>query len=78
METVTTSEFKAKCPSLLEQIKRRKSPCVSLCTGTDRVRTSSVAGMHYGLVWVMRDKVQILGDIISPASEEGEWDVLRD
>jgi antitoxin (DNA-binding transcriptional repressor) of toxin-antitoxin stability system len=26
----------------------------------------------------MKDRFEILGDIISPANEEGDWEVLRD
>ena len=26
----------------------------------------------------MKDSIEILGDIVSPASEEGDWEVLRD
>jgi hypothetical protein len=51
METVTTSEIKAKCPSLLDK-KDEEAPAYRSVRETDRVRTSSVAGMHDGLVWV--------------------------
>jgi len=26
----------------------------------------------------MKDRIQILGDIVSPASDESDWEVLRD
>jgi hypothetical protein len=30
--------------------------------------------------WIgsMKDSIQILGDIVSPASEQDDWEVLRD
>jgi hypothetical protein len=30
--------------------------------------------------WIgsMKDEIEILGDIVSPASDENDWEVLRD
>jgi hypothetical protein len=31
-----------------------------------------------GWIGSMKDRMEILGDIVSPAADEDEWEVLRD
>jgi prevent-host-death family protein len=80
MKEVAISEFKAKCLGLLEQVRKTRQPLrvtrhgkavaeiVPPTAVTDRAR----------LMDSMKGKMKFLGDIISPANDENEWEVLRD
>ena len=78
MKEVAISEFKAKCLALLEQVQKTKKPLRVTRFGkpiADVVPSQQVdPGDWMGSV---RD-MEILGDIISPATDEAEWEVLRD
>jgi prevent-host-death family protein len=80
MKEVAISEFKAKCLGLLEQVRKTRQPLrvtrhgkavaeiVPPTAVTDRTRLRDS----------MKGKMKFLGDIISPANDENEWEVLRD
>jgi prevent-host-death family protein len=79
MKEVAISEFKAKCLALLDEVEkthqtlritRRGKPIAEVVPPTP-VDDGSWFGS-------MKDQTKILGDIISPAVDLDEWDVLRD
>jgi prevent-host-death family protein len=80
VEEISISEFKAKCLAVLEQVRRTRKPLRITRHGkpvaevnppTEEVRRSDLFGS-------MKGKSRIIGDIISPANDEDEWEVLRD
>ncbi len=75
MKEVSISEFKAKCLALLELVRRTRTPIRVTRFGkpapTVLVDRSSWIGS-------MKDSIEIVGDIISPANDESDWEVLRD
>jgi prevent-host-death family protein len=80
MKEVAISEFKAKCLSLLDQVQKTKKPILVTRFGkpiAEVIPASPLAGPRD---WIgsMKDTMKILGDIVSPASDEDEWEVLRD
>jgi prevent-host-death family protein len=80
MEQVSISEFKAKCLSMLEQVQKTKKPIRVTRFGkpvAEVVPASPIAGPRD---WIgsMKNTIEILEDIVSPASDENEWEVLRD
>jgi prevent-host-death family protein len=79
MREVAISEFKAKCLALLEQVRLTKKPIRVTRFGkpvAEVVPPESVQGRE---AWIgsMKDSMEIVGDIISPANDEGEWEVLQ-
>jgi prevent-host-death family protein len=79
VKEVAISEFKAKCLALLEQVQKTKKPLRVTRFGkpiADIVPANEAAGSDW--IGSMRGTVEILGDIVSPASDEDEWEVLRD
>lgn len=79
VKEVAISEFKAKCLDLLDQVQKSKKPIrvtrhgkpiAEVVPPTPDTLTDWVGSMH--------DTIEILGDIISPANEEGDWEALRD
>jgi prevent-host-death family protein len=79
MIEVAISEFKAKCLALLEQVRRTRQPIRITRHGKPvaDVVPAAPAVDRSSLIGSMKDS-KILGDIISPANDEDEWEVLRD
>jgi prevent-host-death family protein len=77
---IAISEFKAKCLALLEQVRQTRTPIRVTRFGkpvAEIVPPSTVVDRD---AWIgsMRDSIEILGDIISPAVDEDEWQANRD
>lgn len=79
MEQMAISEFKAKCLAVLERVRqtgqpvlvtRRGEPVAEI--GPPPAGTTRRRWLGYG-----EGTGEILGDIVSPALDESEWDVLR-
>jgi len=80
MKEVTISEFKAKCFALLDQVQKTKQPLRVTRFGKPIVEVVPPTPLASGTDWFgsMKGTIEILGDIVSPASDEDEWEVLRD
>jgi len=80
MEEISISEFKAKCLALLEQVRKTKKPIRVTKFGKPVVDVVPSAKLDERGNWLgcMKGKMEITGDIVSPASEENEWEALRD
>lgn len=79
-EEVSISEFKARCLALLEQVNKTKKPLRVTRHGkpiAEVVPPTTVAD-RAALMGSMRGKIEILGDIVSPAADEDEWEDLGD
>jgi prevent-host-death family protein len=80
MDEISISEFKAKCLALLEQVNKTKRPLRITRHGkpvAEVVPPTAVAD-RAALMGSMRGNIEILGDIIAPAADEDEGEVLRD
>jgi len=79
MREVAISEFKAKCLDLLDQVQKTKKPIRVTRRGQPVAEVFPYAPAPKA-DWMgsMKGKSKILGDIISPANEESDWEVLRD
>ena len=79
MKEVAISEFKAKCLALLEQVQKTKKPIRVTRFGkpvAEVVPPSPASPADW--LGSMKDTIEIVGDIVSPANEESDWEVLRD
>ncbi|HEY6268330.1 MAG TPA: type II toxin-antitoxin system Phd/YefM family antitoxin [Candidatus Acidoferrum sp.] len=79
MTEVSISEFKAKCLALLEQVRRTRQPIRITRHGKPVAEVIPPTPIVDRAAWIgsMKDS-KIIGDIISPANDEDEWEVLRD
>jgi prevent-host-death family protein len=79
MKEVAISEFKAKCLSLLDQVQKTKKPLRITRFGKP-VAEIVPPSPERPADWFgsMKGTIEILGDIVSPANDENEWEVLRD
>lgn len=80
MDSIPISEFKAKCLSLLEQVRRTRQPIRVTRHGKPvaEIVPPSPTADRAALFGSMKGMIDIKGDIISPANDEDEWEVLRD
>jgi prevent-host-death family protein len=79
MKEVAISEFKAKCLALLDQVQKTKKPIRITRRGkpiAEVVPPTPVRSNDW--IGSMKDEMEILGDLIAPASDEDDWEVLRD
>ena len=80
MKEIAISEFKAKCLALLEQVQKTKKPIRVTRFGKPVAEVVPVPPEKGPGDWIgsMKGTIKILGDIVSPASEEQDWEALRD
>lgn len=80
MIEVSISDFRAKCCTLVERVRRTRQPIRITRNGKPIAEIVPPAPVVNRKAWIgsMRDLIEIKGDIISPANDEDEWEVLRD
>ena len=80
MKEVSISEFRAQCFSLLNQVQRTKKPVRVTRSGKPIAEIVPSPPRPIQADWLgsMKGEIKILGDIISPANDEDDWEVLRD
>jgi prevent-host-death family protein len=80
MKEVAISEFKAKCLAILAQVQKTHQPIRVTRHGKPVVEVIPSSPEFSRESWIgsMKDEIKILGDIISPANDEDEWEVNRD
>ena len=66
--------------ALLEQVNKTKKPLRITRHSKPVAEVVPPSSVKDRSAWIgsMKDRMEILGDIISPAADEGEWEVLRD
>ncbi len=78
MTTMNASDFKARCLSVLDEVSRTGEQITILKRGKPVARLVPAAGA--GTKWPqerLKGSVEILGDIVSPAVDPGEWEAER-
>jgi prevent-host-death family protein len=80
MDEIAISEFKAKCLALLEQVYKTKKPLRITKRGKPIADVVPPVQPNKRENWLgcMKGTMEIKGDIMSPATDEEEWEVLRD
>lgn len=79
MKTVPAGEFKQTCLRLLDEVGESGEPI--LITKRDKAvaqLTPVKPGRAEDWLGAMRDRGEIRGDLVAPATEPGEWDALRE
>jgi prevent-host-death family protein len=78
-QTIAISEFKATCLAVLERVKKTGRPVIVTRRGEPIAQVIPPAPSERTPAWIgsMAGKARILGDIVAPATDEDEWEVLR-
>ena len=79
-EAISISKFKATCLAVLERVRRTGMPVVVTKHGRPIAEVVPVAPepRENGWLGAMRGRGRVVGDIVSPAADTDEWEVLRD
>jgi prevent-host-death family protein len=80
MQEIAISEFKAKCLAVLERVRSTQKSIRITRFGKPVAEVVPPTLVEDRSSWIgsMKNSMRITGDIISPANDEDEWEVLRD
>jgi prevent-host-death family protein len=80
MQEIAISEFKAKCLAVIERVRSTKKPIRITRFGKPVAEVVPPTAIEDRAAWIgsMKGTMRITGDIVSPATDEDEWEVLRD
>ncbi len=78
MEEIAISKFKAQCLGILERIRKTRRPIRITKFGKPiaEVVPPSEPVVKQRVLGGMAGRIKILGDIVKPASDESDWEVL--
>ncbi len=78
MESIAISEFKARCLAILEKVRRTGRPIVVTKRGDPIAEIVPPSPSHREEKWLgcAKGTGRIIGDLIAPAADEREWEVL--
>lgn len=77
MRTVAITEFKARCLALLEDVAESGQPLIVTKRGKALVRVVASASRGAYPQESLAGSVEILGDVIAPATAPGAWNASR-
>lgn len=77
-EVITISEFKATCLGLLKKVRQTGEPIVVTLRGEPVAMVVPPPEPKHDepCIGCLRASGKIVGDVVSPASEESDWEVL--
>jgi prevent-host-death family protein len=80
MEEMAISKFKATCLAVLERVRKTKKPILVTRFGEPiaEVVPPSVRPRPANWLGSMAAGMEIVGDIVSPAPDESDWEALQD
>jgi prevent-host-death family protein len=79
-EVVPMTKFKAACLALLDKVKRTGQPILVTRQGEPIALISPPPRPDKRESWLgsFKSKGRIVGDIVSPIADEGDWEALRE
>jgi prevent-host-death family protein len=78
MEKISVSKFKAKCPEVLHRVQQTRKPVMVTRYGTPLAEIVPPSGAKRRSIWLgaLVGTGEILGDVVAPASDPEDWEVL--
>jgi prevent-host-death family protein len=79
MESIPISKFKATCLAVLQRVKRTGKPVLVTRFGRPIAEIVPPSARARARVWLgaFQPRGRIVGDIVQPAADEKDWEVLR-
>jgi PHD/YefM family antitoxin component YafN of YafNO toxin-antitoxin module len=79
MKDISISEFRTHCSRLIWEVSKTKQ-LIRIMRRGKAVAEVDPPSPTRAADWIgsMKESIEILGDIVGPASEEDDWEVLRD
>jgi len=80
MEEIAISKFKATCLAVVEQVRKTRTPILITRHGVPVAQIVPPPPVERPRNWLgsMAGTMEILGDIVAPASDPDEWEAMRD
>jgi prevent-host-death family protein len=80
MREIAISEFKAKCLAIVDEVHKTKHRVRITKFGKPVAELGPPSPVAAQKDWMgsMKGRMKITGDIVSPASDPDDWEVLRD
>jgi antitoxin (DNA-binding transcriptional repressor) of toxin-antitoxin stability system len=78
MKEISISEFRTHCSRLIWEVSKTKQPIRIMRRGKAVAEVHPPSPKAGDWIGSMKGSMKIVGDIVSPASEESDWEVLRD
>jgi prevent-host-death family protein len=80
MEEISISEFKAKCLAIVERVRKTRKPVRVTRFGKPVAEVFPPSPAKEKGDWLgrMKGTAKIIGDIVTPATDPSDWEVLRD
>jgi prevent-host-death family protein len=75
MEQIDISKVKATCLSVLERVRKTRRPVLVTRFGKPVAQVMPPPGP--GWLGALAGSGKIVGDIVSPATDERDWNILR-
>ena len=78
-ETVSISDFKARCLAILDRVKKTGQPVIVTRRNEPIAQVVPPPPVEGRVPWLGSERAagQIVGDIVSPAVSPKEWEVLQ-
>lgn len=77
MKTVAAGKFKANCLALMDQVKAKREPVLITKHGKPVAMLTPVEEKKDPIFGFYKDKIKIVGDIVSPIIPLEDWDMLK-
>jgi prevent-host-death family protein len=79
MEEIAISKFKATCLAVLERVRKTRTPVLITRFGQPVAQVVPPPAQPRKMkLGALKGTGRILGDIVSPAFDESEWEMLKD
>jgi prevent-host-death family protein len=74
MKEISISEFRTHCSRLIREVSETKQPIRITRRGKGVAEVHPPSARAGDWIGSMKDRIEILGDIVGPVSEEDEWE----
>lgn len=77
MRTLAAGKFKAQCLAIMDEVKAKREPVLITKHGKPVAMLTPVEEVDDPIFGCLAGMASITGDIVSPAFELEEWDMLK-
>lgn len=76
MKKIAAAQFKARCLKIMDDVCSNRQPVLITKKGRPVAKLVPVEGAPKDIFGVLRGKIKIMGDIVSPAVPLEDWEML--
>ena len=77
MKTIAAAEFKARCLTLMEDVRSTREPLLITKRGRPVAKLVPASGPKREFIGSLKGIIRIVGDIESPAVPTDDWETSR-